>query len=59
MKEQYEIDNCNMDRFAAWSGTAGGWPMAHYDLSNEYYGQLAKNWTLFDRFHHSAFEGHF
>ena len=48
-----------MDRFAAWSGTAGGWPMAHYDLSNEYYGQLAKNWTLFDDFTIPRLEGHF
>lgn len=51
-----QINNNRMDRFVAWSIT-GSYAMAYYDMTGTWLYEFARNWTLFDRWHHSAFGG--
>ena len=55
-QEQEQIDDGKMDRFVAVSGT-GALPMGYIDGSGLPLFRLAREYTLADRFFHSAFGG--
>ena len=57
-QEQYQIDHGKMDKFVAWSDSAG-LAMSYYDATNGAEGKLAKQYTLADNFFHAAFGGSF
>jgi phospholipase C len=57
-QEQEQIDDGKMDKFVAVSG-AGALPMGYFDGSSLKLYQLAAEYTLADRFFHSAFGGGF
>lgn len=57
-QEQYQIDGGKMDKFVAWSDSAG-LVMSYYDASNMPEGQLARQYTIADNFFHAAFGGSF
>jgi acid phosphatase len=57
-QEQEQINDGKNDRFAAVSD-AGGLAMGYYHDENMNLWKLAKEFTLFDRFHHAAFGGSF
>jgi phospholipase C len=57
-QEQYQINGGRMNKFVAWSDAAG-LAMGYYDMSDGPEGQLAKRYTLADRFFHAAFGGSF
>jgi phospholipase C len=57
-QEQYQIDGGKMDKFVAWSDSAG-LVMSYYDATNMPEGKLAQQFTLLDNFFHSAFGGSF
>jgi phospholipase C len=57
-QEQAQIDEGKMDRFVAFSG-AGALPMGYYDGKTLPLFQLAREYTLADRFFHAAFGGGF
>ena len=68
-QEQFQINGGAMDRYAAWGGSsalnaagviqpnASAWTMQYWDVSHQYMGALAQNFTVFDRFFHSYFGG--
>jgi acid phosphatase len=56
--EQYQINGGNMDLYVNFSGAgANGFSYSTFDLTNDYFGQLAKNGTVLDNNFHSAFGG--
>ena len=57
-QEQYQIDGGKMDKYVAWSDSAG-LSMGHYDATNMPEGKLAQQYTLADNFFHAAFGGSF
>jgi phospholipase C len=57
-QEQYQIDGGKMDKFVAWSDSAG-LVMSYYDATNMPEGKLAQQFTLLDNYFHSAFGGSF
>ena len=68
-QEQFEINGGAMNRYALWAGssaansngvivpTPSAWAMQHWDVSHQYMGELAQNYTVYDRFFHSYFGG--
>jgi phospholipase C len=56
--EQWQINDGKMNRFVNFS-SAEGITMSYFDVTNQYFGQLAQNYTLLDNFYHSAFGGSF
>jgi len=57
-QEQYQIDGGKMDKFVAWTDSAG-LVMSYYDGTNMPEGKLAQQYTLLDNFFHAAFGGSF
>src|SRR4051794_1849633 len=57
-QEQYQIDGGKMDKFVAWSDSAG-LAMSYYDATTLPEGLLAQQFTIADNFFHSAFGGSF
>lgn len=57
-QEQYQIDGGKMDKFVAWTDSAG-LTMSYYDAVNMPEGVLAQQYTMADNFFHSAFGGSF
>jgi phospholipase C len=57
-QEQYQINGGRMDKFVAWSDAAG-LAMSYYNAADGPEGQLARRFTLADRFFHAAFGGSF
>ena len=57
-REQYQIDDGEMDKFATWSDGAG-MAMGYWDLSDLPLYKLAQQYTLADHFFHAAFGGSF
>ena len=57
-QEQYQIDGGKMDKYVAWSDSAG-LVMSYYDATNMPEGQLARWYVLADNFFHAAFGGSF
>src|ERR1051326_4228645 len=57
-QEQYQIDGGKMDKFVAWTDSAG-LVMSYYDATNMPEGKLAQQFTLMDNFFHAAFGGSF
>ena len=57
-QQQLQINKGSMDRFVAWSDTAG-LTMSYYDASAFPAGKLAKEFTLADSFFMAAFGGSF
>jgi len=55
-QEQRQINGGRMDGFVAWSEN-GGLAMSYYDATDLPVGRLAQQYTLADRFFHSAFDG--
>lgn len=56
--EIYQINNGSMDKFVQYSSSKG-LAMSYYDVSDQYFGKLAKEYTVLDNFFHSAFGGSF
>jgi phospholipase C len=56
LQEVRQINGGRMDGFVAWSEN-GGLAMSYYDATNLPVGRLAQQYTLADRFFHSAFGG--
>lgn len=56
--EIYQINNGSMNKFVEFS-SAKGLVMSYLDVSNQYFGKLASEYTLLDNFFHSAFGGSF
>ncbi len=57
-QEQYQIDGGKMDKFVAWTDSAG-LVMSYYDGTNMPEGKLAQQFTLMDNFFHAVFGGSF
>jgi phospholipase C len=57
-QEQLQIDGGRMDKFVAWTNV-GGLVLGYYDATNLPEGQLARQFTMADRFFHAAFGGSF
>ena len=57
-RNQYQINEGRMDRFAAWSDGAG-MAMGYWDISDLPLYRLAQEYTLADRFFQAAFGGSF
>ena len=57
-QEQYQIDGGKMDKFVAWSDSAG-LAMSYYNATALPEGILAQQYTIADNFFHSAFGGSF
>ncbi len=55
-QERLQINGGRMDGFVAWSEN-GGLAMSYYDATDLPVGRLAQQYTLADRFFHSAFDG--
>jgi phospholipase C len=55
-QEQLQINGGRMDRFVAWSDSAG-LTMSYYDATQLPVGQLAREYTLGDAMFHAAFGG--
>ncbi|WP_074116595.1 alkaline phosphatase family protein [Bradyrhizobium sp. AS23.2] len=55
-QEKRQINGGRMDGFVAWSEN-GGLAMSYYDATDLPIGRLAQQYTLADRFFHSAFDG--
>jgi phospholipase C len=55
-QEERQINGGKMDGFVAWSEN-GGLAMSYYDATDLPVGRLAQQYTLADRFFHSAFDG--
>ncbi len=56
LQEKRQINGGRMDGFVAWSEN-GGLAMSYYDATDLPIGRLAQQYTLADRFFHSAFDG--
>src|SRR5919204_4495355 len=56
LQEKRQINGGQMDGFVAWSEN-GGLAMSYYDATDLPVGRLAQQYTLADRFFHSAFGG--
>lgn len=56
LQEKRQINDGRMDGFVAWSEN-GGLAMSYYDATDLPVGRLAQQYTLADRFFHSAFDG--
>lgn len=56
LQEKRQINGGRMDGFVAWSEN-GGLAMSYYDVTELPVGRLAQEYTLADRFFHSAFDG--
>jgi phospholipase C len=56
LQEERQINGGKMDGFVAWSEN-GGLAMSYYDATDLPVGRLAQQYTLADRFFHSAFDG--
>ena len=69
-QEQFQINGGAMDKYVTWGGgtaknsngvlvpsTPTAWAMQYWDVSHQYMGALAQNFTVFDRFFHSYFGG--
>jgi len=56
LQEKRQINGGRMDGFVAWSEN-GGLAMSYYDATDLPVGRLAQQYTLADRFFHSAFDG--
>jgi len=56
--EQHQINGGRMDRFVAWSDNPG-LVLSYYDATDLPEGQLARQYTMADRFFHAAFGGSF
>lgn len=56
LQEKRQINGGQMDGFVAWSEN-GGLAMSYYDATNLPVGRLAQQYTVADRFFHSAFDG--
>src|SRR5438477_640538 len=56
LQQERQINGGRMDGFVAWSEN-GGLAMSYYDATNLPVGRLAQQYTLADRFFHSAFDG--
>ncbi|WP_051380442.1 acid phosphatase [Bradyrhizobium sp. WSM1743] len=56
LQEERQINAGKMDGFVAWSEN-GGLAMSYYDATDLPVGRLAQQYTLADRFFHSAFDG--
>lgn len=52
--EQMQINNGSMNKFATYS-SARGLSMSYYDARSMYLGQLALNYTVFDKWFHASF----
>jgi len=57
-QEQLQIDGGKMDKFVAWSDSAG-LAMSYYDATPMPEGILAQQYTMADNFFHAAFGGSF
>jgi phospholipase C len=57
-QEQYQINGGKMDKFVAWSDSAG-FAMSYYDATAMPQGLLAQQFTLLDNIFHAAFGGSF
>lgn len=57
-RQQYQINGGRMDSFVAW-GDAGGLTMGCWDAESLPLDELARQYTLADRFFHAAFGGSF
>lgn len=55
-QEKAQINNGNMNRFAAWSD-AGGFVMSYADIQKTRMGRLSKEYTICDRWFHSCYGG--
>jgi phospholipase C len=56
LQEKRQINGGRMDGFVAWSEN-GGLAMSYYDATDLPVGRVAQQYTLADRFFHSAFDG--
>jgi acid phosphatase len=56
LQEKRQINGGRMDGFVAWSEN-GGLALSYYDATDLPVGRLAQQYTLADRFFHSAFDG--
>ena len=56
LQEKRQINGGRMDGFVAWSEN-GGLAMSYYNATELPVGRLAQQYTLADRFFHSAFDG--
>jgi phospholipase C len=56
LQEERQINGGRMDGFVAWSDN-GGLALSYYDATELPVGRLALQYTLADRFFHSAFDG--
>ena len=56
LQEKRQINGGRMDGFVAWSEN-GGLALSYYDATELPVGRLAQQYTLADRFYHSAFDG--
>src|SRR6266513_2273163 len=56
LQQERQINGGRMDGFVAWSEN-GGLAMSYYDATDLPIGRLAQQYTLADRFFHSAFDG--
>ena len=56
LQEERQINGGRMDGFVAWSEN-GGLAMSYYDATDLPIGRLAQQYTLADRYFHSAFDG--
>ena len=56
LQEKRQINDGRMDGFVAWSEN-GGLALSYYDATELPVGRLAQQYTLADRFFHSAFDG--
>lgn len=56
LQEKRQINGGRMDGFVAWSEN-GGLALSYYDATELPVGRLAQQYTLADRFFHSAFDG--
>jgi phospholipase C len=57
-QEQYQINGGRMDKFVAWSDSAG-LAMSYYNAADGPEGRLARRFVLADHFFHAAFGGSF
>ena len=66
-QEQWQINSGAMNKYVTWGAqatvngtvqpTGTGWAMQYWDVSHQYMGALAQNFTVFDRFFHSYYGG--
>jgi phospholipase C len=56
LQEERQINGGRMDGFVGWSDN-GGLALSYYDATELPVGRLAQQYTLADRFFHSAFDG--